>query len=166
MARRQAADRLGVGTPPVGRAEQMSTWNGIGTKYLGFGHRNRDGTHYATRWAVLFDLPVLPLDRHRLTIGSTSYTPTGNGGRSVTRYTVHEQTALNSREIARTYFVWWLLGPVLAGGPPALLFLSVGSKDDTNLAAWAFLLVLAAAWVTGVLMIMNTYNRKQRGLPK
>lgn len=145
----------------------MSTWNGIGTKYLGFGYRNRDGSHHATRWAVLFDLPVIPLSRHRLTIGGTSYTAIGNGSRTVTRYTVYEESPLVGKEIARTYLIWWLLGPLLAGGPSGLLLWAAsGANQDENLAFWGFILVLALGWVVGVVLVMNTYNRKQRGLPK
>ncbi|MCX4457518.1 hypothetical protein OG585_33615 [Streptomyces sp. NBC_01340] len=67
----------------------MSTWNGAGTKYLGYGYRNRDGGHHATRWAVLFDMPVVPLRRPRPTVGSTVFKATGNGSSSLTQYTVH-----------------------------------------------------------------------------
>ncbi|MGW1894120.1 hypothetical protein ACWCP6_28305 [Streptomyces sp. NPDC002004] len=144
----------------------MSTWNGIGTKYLGFGNRNRDGSHYATEWAVVLDLPLAPLRRHRLTVGSTVYTPIGTGGRSVTRYTVHEETPLDVREIVRTYLIWWLLGPLVSVGPAALLLWSVRDKQDGGFGFWAFILGLSAAWVFGSLAAMSTYNRRRRGLPK
>ncbi|MFF2514757.1 hypothetical protein [Streptomyces sp. NPDC058086] len=144
----------------------MSTWNGIGTKYLGYGYRNRDGSHHATQWAVLFDMPVIPLRRHRLTVGSTVFKATGNGSRSVTQYTVHEETPLEGREIARTYLIWWLLGPLVAGGPAALLLWSVSDKQDGGFGFWAFVLGTSAAWVIGVLAAMSTYNRRSRGLPK
>lgn len=61
----------------------MSTLNGIGTTYLGYSHRNRDGSHFATKWFVLWGLSVIPLGRYRLTVGDTVLTPMGNGSRSV-----------------------------------------------------------------------------------
>jgi hypothetical protein len=144
----------------------MSTWNGIGTKYLGYSNRNRDGSHHATEWAVLLDLPVVPLRRHRLTVGRTAYTTTGTTGRSVTGFVVHEETPLDVREICRTYLVWWLLGPLVAVGPAALLLWSVSDKQDGGFGFWAFVLGVSAAWVIGVLAAMTAYNRQRRGLPK
>ncbi|MEU9993623.1 hypothetical protein AB0E10_44210 [Streptomyces sp. NPDC048045] len=144
----------------------MSTWNGIGTKYLGFGDRNRDGSHHATEWFVLLDLPVVPLHRRRLTVGHTVYTPIGNGSRSVTRYIVHEETPLDGREIVRTYLIWWLLGPLVAGGPAALLLWSVRDKQDGGFGFWAFVLGISVAWVMGAAVAMTTYNRRRRSLPK
>ncbi|MFE1754458.1 hypothetical protein [Streptomyces anandii] len=144
----------------------MSTWNGIGTKYLGFGDRNRDGSHHATEWFVLFDLPVVPLRRHRLTVGASVYVPSGNGGRTITRYTVHEETPLRGGEIARTYLVWWLVGPLIAVGPAALLLWSVSDKQDGGFGFWAFVLAVSVAWVVGAATVMSAVNRRRRGLPK
>ena len=144
----------------------MSTWNGIGTTYLGFGYRNRDGSHYATQWAVVFGLPVIPLRRHRLTVGFRLYTPLGTGSTTVTRYTVHEETPLNGRETVRTYLDWWLLGPLVVLGPPALLLWSVSGKQDGGFGFWAFVLGLSIAWVIGTAAGLETYHRRRRGLPK
>ncbi|MFF9409486.1 hypothetical protein ACF1B0_28795 [Streptomyces anandii] len=144
----------------------MSTWNGIGTKYLGFGDRNRDGSHHATEWFVLFDLPVVPLRRHRLTVGARVYDSAGNGTRVTTRYTVHEETPLRGGEIARTYLVWWLVGPLIAVGPAALLLWSLRDKQDGGFGFWMFVLFVSVAWVMGAATVMVASGRRRRGLPK
>jgi hypothetical protein len=51
----------------------MSTWNGIGTKFMGFTGKMPDGTHHATKWFVICGLPVIPLRRYRLTVGKTEH---------------------------------------------------------------------------------------------
>jgi hypothetical protein len=79
---------------------------------------------------------------------------------------VHEETPLDVREICRTYLVWWLLGPLVAVGPAALLLWSVSDKQDGGFGFWAFVLGVSAAWVIGVLAAMTAYNRQRRGLPK
>ena len=40
--------------------------NGIGTMYYGHGDRLPDGTYTATKWAVLFWIPLFPLGSYRL----------------------------------------------------------------------------------------------------
>ena len=143
----------------------MSTWNGIGTKYLGYSHRNRDGSHYATEWGVLFDLPVMPLRRHRLKVGRTVHATAGTVNKSSTQFAVLEETPLNGREIARTYLTWWVLGPLVAVGPAALLVWPVSSKPDAGFGLWLFVLALSVAWVMGSATAMVTYSRRQHGLP-
>lgn len=144
----------------------MSTVNGIGTKFLGFGNRNRDGSHYATQWFVVLDLPVLPLRRYRLTVGASVHHPLGAGSQTLTRYVLHEETRLDGREIMRTYLTWWLLGPLVVAGPAALLLWAISGNQHGGLGFWAFFLTLSLAWVIGAATVMTNYGRRRHGLPR
>ncbi|GAA5021557.1 hypothetical protein [Kitasatospora paranensis] len=143
----------------------MSTWNGIGTKYLGFGHRRPDGSHHATRWVVLFDLPVIPLSRHRLRVGATLHTMRGTASQSVTGYEVLDEGTMVVREVLTTLLVYWIVGPLIALGPVVLVLLAIG---DAQLGFVAWLLILAACltWVVAVPTTMGSASRKRLGLPK
>ncbi|WP_340378114.1 hypothetical protein U5640_25800 [Streptomyces sp. SS7] len=141
----------------------MSTWNGFGTTYRGYSHVNRDGSHYATQWAVLFFLPVIPLRRHRLTVGDSAYTQYGNGSTSVTRYAVHEETALVGAEILRTYLSWWVVGPLIVFGPPALALWLIG--DDVGFGAYFLLMAGCVFWCIWAGGALDKRNRRERVLP-
>ena len=129
----------------------MSTWNGIGTTHKGFSYLNLDGSHYATEWAVLLFLPVVPLRRHRLTLGESTYTSYGNGSTSVTQYAIHEETPLVGGEILRTYLIWWLLGPLIICGPLALAVWWLNSDNDAGViqrfSSWAAVSPGCPLWV-------------------
>ncbi|MCH5670424.1 hypothetical protein [Streptomyces gilvus] len=144
----------------------MSTVNGIGTKFLGFGYRNRDGSHYATQWFVVLDLPILPLRRYRLTVGADVHHPLGAGSRTLTRYVLHEETRLDSGEIMLTYLTWWLLGPLVVAGPAALLLWAISGNEHGGLGFWAFFLSLSLAWVVGTATAMTNYGKRRHGLPR
>ncbi|GGW58638.1 hypothetical protein GCM10010503_39660 [Streptomyces lucensis JCM 4490] len=141
----------------------MSTWNGFGTTYRGFSYPNRDGSHHATQWAVLLFLPVIPLRRHRLTVGDSSYTQYGNGSTSVTHYAVHEETPLVGGEILRTYLTWWVIGPLIVFGPPALALVLVG--DGIGFMTYFLLLASCVAWCIWVGAAIEKRNRRERALP-
>ncbi|MFD9128767.1 hypothetical protein [Kitasatospora sp. NPDC059571] len=143
----------------------MSTWSGIGTKCLGFGHRQADGSHHATRWAVLFDLPVIPLRRHRLRVGATLHTRLGNGSRSVTRYEMLGEDALVVREVLTTYLVYWIIGPVLALGPVVAPPAPLGGAR-LGFLPWLLILGLGTTWAIGVPVIRGVVLRNRLGLPK
>ncbi len=54
----------------------MSTLNGIGTLYYDW-QANHDSTANATRWFVVFFLPVIPLQRVRLRVWATEQKRSG-----------------------------------------------------------------------------------------
>jgi hypothetical protein len=143
----------------------VSTWNGIGTRYLGFGHRQADGSHHATRWVVLLDLPVIPLSRHRPRVGATLHTMHGTASRSVTGYEVLDEGTMVVREVLTTLLVYWIVGPLIALGPVALVLLAIG---DAQLGFVAWLLVLAGCLtrVVAVPTVMGSACRRRLGLPK
>ncbi|MCX4766400.1 hypothetical protein OG562_36610 [Streptomyces sp. NBC_01275] len=132
----------------------MSTRMGIGTKYRGYSYPNRDGSHHATQWAVVFDLPVFPLRRHRLTVDGTTHT-------------VHEETPLKGGEILRTFLNWWLLGPLAALGPPALvLWWLSNDEENSGFMPWFLVLGSCAAWAGWAAAALGDRRRLRRGLPK
>ena len=94
----------------------MSTWNGIGTKYMGLVPAEEPGAHYATKWFVLFDLPIFPLRREKVIFGEIR-------GDSQTNQ-ILEKVPLSLASVFRTWFLSWFVVVPLLFGPMALLVLN------------------------------------------
>jgi hypothetical protein len=91
----------------------MSTINGCGTQHYDWLHLP-DGTACATKWFVLFFLPVIPLKREHLRVVDAS-------ALRGTHY-VLGKIPMHGIGIARTYMKAYLLAPLILLGPPAVLF--------------------------------------------
>lgn len=137
----------------------MSTIAGFGTKYLGFSKRQPDGTHTATEWAVAI-LPVCPLRRHQLVVGTT----TGHYHRGaisyVTPYRIVASTRLRPLEILATYLTWWVLVPGIAVAPIVLL-----SRSDSQASDGFGPNLLAILWLFFVPAGIERSARQVRQLP-
>ncbi|MFG2621408.1 hypothetical protein ACGFXC_27715 [Streptomyces sp. NPDC048507] len=144
----------------------MSTWNGIGTKYLGFGRRRPDGSHHATEWFVIGFMPVVPLRRYRLVVGATRYVPgAAGGGTSTTAYHVLERTRLRVPDVLATYLAWWVAGPALVLGPFFLLA-RLAPDAGRGSAFWSGVVVIGGlVWVVGLPVLLVSRSRRWRGLP-
>ncbi|MER5808599.1 hypothetical protein ABT143_10470 [Streptomyces sp. NPDC002033] len=144
----------------------MSTWNGIGTKYLGFGRRQSDGSHHATEWFVISYMPVVPLRRYRLLVGATQYVPGAvGGGTSTTPYHVLERTRLRVLDVLATYLAWWVAGPALVLGP-FFLMARVAPDAGRGSAFWSGVVVIGGlVWVVGLPVLLISRTRRWRGLP-
>jgi hypothetical protein len=94
----------------------MSTVNGIGTKLYGWQRlRSADRSSYATRWFVVFYVPLIPLARYKLRV-LTDRANEGFFGGARDEYEVLGQTALDWGEVLGT---WWafLRGLLLVVAP-------------------------------------------------
>jgi hypothetical protein len=81
----------------------MSTVNGIGTRFYGWQRlRCADGSAYATRWFVVFYVPLIPLTRCRLKV-LTDRADEGLLGGAVDDYEVLGGTPLAWGEVLRTW---------------------------------------------------------------
>jgi hypothetical protein len=81
----------------------MSTLNGTGTKYYGWQPiRRGDPGAWATKWFVLFYVPVLPLARVRMRV-LTDRANEGFFGGAVDHYEVLERSSLAWDEVLRTW---------------------------------------------------------------
>lgn len=124
----------------------MSTTNGVGTMYYGWRHP-ADATATATLWFVLFWLPLVPLQRHRLKVltdlrkvkhltpfeALTAFLGAAEAV-EVTRYQIVEMGRVAVMEAAATYLWTYAMGPILMGWPAAL-FWAGGLVLDRN-PAW------------------------------
>lgn len=87
----------------------MQTFNGTGTRLYGQREPAADGSYVATKWVVLFFLPVLPLASYRVWRGDTSFRLLG----ASTSY--HWQPVpLQWRQVLNWYLATLLLGPLVA----------------------------------------------------
>jgi len=103
----------------------MRTINGIGTCLLGRREPAADGSYLATKWVVLFFLPVLPLASYRVLPG-----PGSEGLLSTeTSYYLQPQP-LHGRQVLNWYLATLLLGPLLVGFLAyALLAVALGLRS-------------------------------------
>ncbi|MFE2144710.1 hypothetical protein ACFXA3_23735 [Streptomyces sp. NPDC059456] len=144
----------------------MSTWNGIGTKYLGFSRKRVDGSHHATEWFVISYMPVVPLRRYRMVVGATRYAVGSAGGStSTTAYRVLERSPMRVLDVLATYLVWWVAGPSLVVCPFVLM--SWADPDaGRGSGLWSGVIVIGAlVWVVGLPLLLLSLSRRWRGLP-
>ena len=117
----------------------MSTINGCGTQHYDWLHLP-DGTACATKWFVLFFLPVIPLKREHLRVVDAS-------ALRGTHY-VLGKIPMHGIGIARTYMKAYLLVPLLLLGPPAVL-LFVYSR-----LLLYFPVQLRSRWISGAIGVL------------
>ena len=112
----------------------MSTLNGVGTLYYDW-QSNSDGTANATKWFVVFFLPVVPMRRERVRVLSTEIKRsgvldtllalTGNGSGFETRIEVLGQVPNSAGRILKTY-LWAYIGvPMIAFFIPIMLMVAL-----------------------------------------
>ncbi|MEV8477908.1 hypothetical protein [Streptomyces sp. NPDC051173] len=144
----------------------MSTWNGIGTKFLGYSRVRPDGTHHATEWFVLNFMPVIPLRRYRLKVGATTYTPGSiSGSTSATSFELFGRTRLKLLEVLATYIAWWIIGPGIAASP-FLLMSCIDTDFGRGSSLWRGVVVIAGLlWVVGAPMTLIMVTNRVRKLP-
>src|SRR5436305_8458943 len=99
----------------------MSTYQGCGTNYLGFSARDSKGCNYATKWFVLFNLPIIPFARYYLEIGDVTSSSLGATFSTTRYYTIYHKTRINFLEILATYFYIYIVLPLCAFVPAGYL---------------------------------------------
>ncbi len=140
----------------------MSTWNGIGTKYLGFGYKQPDGSHNATEWFVLNLMPIIPLRRYQLEVGKTRYASGAVGSTLTTEYLVLGRTRLRPLEVLATYLTWWIVVPGIALAPlVAASQLTAGDGSQSGV-----LVVFGLVWLLAFPITLMVVSKRARGLPR
>ena len=86
----------------------MFTFNGTGTMLYGKRDKQPDGSYIATKWLVLFYLPVLPLGSYRVWPGTTELRLLGTN----TSLTL-EAAPFSWRQVLNCYLVSLFLGPFI-----------------------------------------------------
>jgi hypothetical protein len=145
---------------PLGPGEPgpLGSFNGIGFTMRGFTRTDTSGRCFATRWFVMFLLPVIPLARYYVTEGAT--TPTAASW--TTRYQLHGRSRLRAGEVLRTYVFCWLVAPgiVLV---PIILWLTHADQIADATSFWVVLvvfLVLVLGGVALVVTLISVYRRR------
>jgi hypothetical protein len=143
----------------------VGTLNGFGTDFRGFTARQSDGSHYATKWFTAGFMPVVPLARYQLIIGSSE----SSANEWKTDYEELGRTPLRWQEIAVTYVGWWLVMPVVVLGPLLVAYaLGVGRDGGPrpSSSTWACLLVsFGLVWLIGAPIGMSVITRRRRRMP-
>lgn len=128
---RKATDRMRDLTTP---RKSFYTFNGCGTTLLDY-RALPDGTFQATRWVVLFGLPIIPLSAYVIEPESQerSY------GRETSKFSIVSQTPISVARVFRTY------GLVVVGLAPLIIgWLNSSYLNRTIGGPKAFFVMLAA----------------------
>ena len=86
----------------------MFTFNGIGTTLYGRRDPAADGSYVATKWLVVFFVPIIPLASFRVWKGETSFRFLGTN----TDYRL-EPLPLQWRQVLNWYLATLFFGPLL-----------------------------------------------------
>ena len=82
----------------------MYSLNGVGTTLYGKREIDSDGSYVATKWFIIFLLPIFPLGSYRVWRGETKSTLIMPGAK--TEYKM-VKVDLNRKQIFNTYVVIW-----------------------------------------------------------
>jgi hypothetical protein len=154
----------------------MSTLNGIGTRYLGWQHRE-DGTAKVTVWFTILFMPIFPLHTCVARIvNDPDKEPTLSGKQVLAgvsphkelhdEYEVLESGGVDWSAAAKTYLWAWLIYPLVIIGPVVVAYAVVLSFrprfKDTEWEIWA-LSVPAFLWLGYALAFLATLFHRSRG---
>lgn len=78
------------------------TINGFGTMYYGHSDPLPDGTYTATKWFVVFWIPIFPKGSYRLLKMKTEFVPFLPGIKSTY---ASKRISLNTKQVVKTYAV-------------------------------------------------------------
>jgi hypothetical protein len=155
----------------------LYTFNGIGTRLIGWNHRG-DGTATATVWFTVFFLPVFPRSRFKL----LSPRPEDFGPltsafqtaamiflpvwRTSGTYSFVERLALDGREVFLTYLRAYVLIPLALLAPMLLLRASMKLFHYPSAPGEApeSLVWMSMLWMVYVVLVMSWVLRRSRGL--
>ena len=124
-----------------------STWNGIGTSFIGAKDRYPNDSFVTTEWFVLLTFPVIPLQSLRVFFLGNS---TG-WGRSSSHYRVIGKVPLDIKNILLTYFIAVI--SVIAG--IWLFFTIMSAFAYTNWGPVVGILGLFVPYIVAHLLFLN-----------
>jgi hypothetical protein len=80
-----------------------TTIQGVGTRFYGKRDFRDDGTYVTTEWAVLFHIPVLPIQSLRVRALGVGRSPSEPGLAPAPLYQVYEKTSPNWKQVFCVY---------------------------------------------------------------
>lgn len=156
----------------------MFTIAGFGTMYYGWQHY-KDGVSTATKWLVVSWIPLIPLSRYCLKVhtdfkdrrflahvGPSPFFPFAIS--FVDEYQVLERIPLCVREIIRTYFRTFVLGPPLVLWPWLLIwgfYYLIQQNPSWKSCVWPFYVIvgLVAVMFGNTIAVAQVAIRRARG---
>lgn len=155
----------------------LYTFNGVGTRVMGWNHRG-DGTATATIWFAILFLPIFPLKRFKLlSPRPEDFDPASSTvqvllmvflrvWRVTGSYNFIERLPLDGREVFFTYLRAYVLIPLMLLAPMLLLRASMqlfhypsapGESPDS-------LVWMSVLWMVYVVFVLSRLLRRSRGL--
>ncbi|MEY9934509.1 hypothetical protein ABH926_009177 [Catenulispora sp. GP43] len=134
---------------PHDRVGGMRSTNGTGVTLKNRSAPDAEGRFFATRWASVLSMPLVPLNRLYLAQQGPARTNSVGYGRNRTGTTVGYQilgmVAMRPEDILGTYLFHWLLCPAIIFGPAAALGTAVPALG----VVWFFLSLILVAGFCG-----------------
>ncbi|WP_194895836.1 hypothetical protein [Catenulispora pinisilvae] len=134
---------------PADRVGSMRSTNGTGVTLKNRSAADADGRFFATRWASVLSMPLVPLNRLYLAQQGPGQTSAVGYGRNRTRTTVDYQilgiAAMRPGDVLGTYLFHWVLCPAIILGPTA----AVGTAVPALGAVWFLLSLCLVAGFAG-----------------
>lgn len=172
-----AGDGRPAGRRETGRADApaLGSFNGIGTRLLGWKH-HEDGTATATVWFTFLFLPLLPLSRYALlSPGAEDFEPAVSVGQAAQGlgqsmtlancYRFIERLPLSGGEVFGTYLFAYVWLPLMIFAPLALLWFAtsfINLRDASNTTVVIFGALLCV-WMGYAMFVLATLLRRSRG---
>jgi hypothetical protein len=135
---------------PLSHQPRLHNVNGHGTELKSFTRADSSGRYFATGWATVAGMPLIPLRRYYLSQGGTTFEGSVVRRTVKTHYQIAGESRLRASEVLRTYVFCWLLAPAVILGPVIAFFTQVDAIADAL--SGVFILVIAApfAWIFGI----------------
>jgi len=158
-------------------APTLFTFNGIGTRLLGWKHYD-DGTSTTSVWFTLLFFPLFPMSRHRvITPSREDFKQQITGTRVLlalasiysisTTYRFLGRLPLSGKEILKTYFIAYIGLPITLLAPLALIGFAMNMSrsgvDDGSTMPMLVGGVLSMIWLGYVFFVAGRVIHRTRG---
>jgi hypothetical protein len=133
---------------------------GIGTDYRGVSAKRPDGSHEATRFVVVFFVPVFPLSTDTYLLKAMRHEVGFNHQSVVTEYVLLSRGPVDPRAAARVYLFWLLLAPAVILGVPALIVWAALTAVPKGTPALTLLAAAVVWYLTTFTVIVHRHQRR------
>ncbi|GEM_PF-4949550 len=147
----------------------MSTFNGIGTRFLGFSKTEAGDAYYATNWFTFLFFPVIPLYRAKVILKKTEQ----DWSVLKKKYDILSKEKLSAKEIFSTYLFGWILIPLFIVWPVIFCITEVadviglppsefkGLINGPNFGVREYLFFAALIWIVVVAWKLKKWDDKR-----